>query len=158
MPHTRLSRTTVSLSLCMLVCHGCQQPGLNAREEDMEQTGPPAQTPQTKLGTEVSTMHEPPGGRLTLTSSSDSSPDTRRADTITSDRNGQDQLIANASQGNALTYARADTTITEANGKEVARKRPATAQLGSTEEQQAAAKKAKKRISPSSHKEYLQQT
>ncbi|MFM2428310.1 MAG: hypothetical protein RL012_194, partial [Bacteroidota bacterium] len=29
MPHTRLSRTTVALALCMFVFHGCQQPGLN---------------------------------------------------------------------------------------------------------------------------------
>ena len=155
MPHTRLSQTTVVLSLCMLVSHGCQQPGLNAREEDMEQTGPQTQTPQAKLGTGVSTMHEPPGGRLTLTSSSDSSPDTKRADTTAPDHNGQDPLTVHVPQSNTLALARANTTITEANGKEVARKRPATAQLDKIEEQRAVAKQAKIEAPSPAHKAWF---
>jgi hypothetical protein len=154
MPHTRLSRTTVALALCMFVFHGCQQPGLNAREEDMEQTGPPAQTPQTKLHIVASTMHKSPVSGLAMTSSSDSSPDAKHADPAALDFESTAQPIANVSQGNTLAPANADTTMTEAS-REVVRKRPATTQVGKQDEKLPATKHVEKETQSSSHKDWF---
>jgi ankyrin repeat protein len=152
MPHTRLSRTTAALALCMFVFHGCQQPGLNAREEDMEQTGPPARTPQAKLDIVASTMHKSPVSGLAMTSSSDSSPDAKHADPAALDFESTAQPIANVSQGNTLAPANADTTMTEAS-REVVRKRPATIQVGKQDEKLPATKHVEKETQSSSHKE-----
>jgi len=153
MPHTQLSLATVALLLCAYSFHSCQQPMLNAREEDGKQTAPQAQTPQTKLGTEAPATHRPSDAILTMTSSSDSSPG--HAGSATPDHDSQDQLMANASQGNALSGADTDTTITEVNGKKAAGKRPATTRLDRTEEPQAAVKQAKKEVPSTSHKAWF---
>lgn len=79
MSHMKFLWTLVALLLCTLLSHSCQQPGLNAIEEDIAQEAPPAQTPETKQGTEVRTTSEPSGAVLTMTDSSDSSPDAKHA-------------------------------------------------------------------------------
>ncbi len=156
MSHIQISWYAVAMCLCTLLSHGCQQPQLTVVGDEPTQKSPPASqelTPKYERSMEATKEHEPSG--IVLTSSSDSSPDTRHADPAAPDRNSQDQLMANASQGNTLTYARADTTITEANDKEVARKRPATTQLDKIEEQRAVAKQAKIEAPSPAHKAWF---
>ncbi len=155
MPHTRLSLATVALSLCMLTFHGCQQPRLNAREEDRKRTAPQAQAPQTKLGVEVLTTSEPSGAVLTMTSSSDSSPDTKHADRVAPNCDVASQSVTSAPRSNTLVSADEATTITKVSSKEVARKRLANTQLDVNEAQQAIAKKAKNETSSPSYKEWF---
>ena len=153
MLHILFLQTTAVLLLCAYVFHSCQQPRLNAREEDRKQTAPQAQTPQVKLSTKVPTTHESSSAILTMTSSSDSSPG--HAGPATPSHDNQEQLMANASQGGALAVADTDTIMAEANSKEVTRKRLATTPLGRTEAQQVAAKKTKKEGSSPSHKTWF---
>ena len=155
MPHTRLSLATVALSLCAYIFHGCQQPRLNAREEDIAQAAPSVQTPQSKQGKQTHTTPEPSGATLAPTSSSDSSPDTKHADRVAPNRDVESRSITSAPQSNTLASADGATTITKVSSKEVARKRLANTQLDVNEAQQTIAKKAKNEISFPSYKEWF---
>jgi hypothetical protein len=89
-----------------------------------------------------------------LTSSSDSSPDTKHTDPEALDRDATAQSIANAPQGSALASTLADATMTEAN-REVSRKRPSTTQVGKHDKKLPAANHAEKETPPRSHKEWF---
>ncbi len=66
------------LLLYAFLFNSCQQPGLNAREDNIAQADTPAQTPQTEQGTPILTTPESPSTRLVMPSTSDSSPDTKQ--------------------------------------------------------------------------------
>lgn len=154
MSHMKFLWTVVALLLCALLSHSCQQPSLNAIEEGIAQEAPPAQTPETKQGTEVRTTSEPSGAVLTMTSSSDSSPGVKQADTTAPDHDNAAQSIVSMPQSSTLALASADTTMTEAS-REVERKRPATTQVGKHDEKLPATKHVKKETQSSSHEEWF---
>ncbi|MHA7877381.1 MAG: ankyrin repeat domain-containing protein [Bacteroidota bacterium] len=112
-----------------------------------------ALTPKAARDTEGTNQYEISG--VVLTSSSDSSPDAKHTDSVVSDRDGQDQPMASTPQGHMLAHANADNTMTEAKDRGVARKRPATAQLHGTVEQQVVTKQARSEISSPLHQKWF---
>jgi ankyrin repeat protein len=141
--------------LCALILHGCQQTKLNVIGDGPIQEAP--QTPQLlatqpEQVTNAAKHHEL--CCIVLTSSSDSSPDTKHTDPASLDRDATAQSIANAPQGSTLAAASVDTIATDAN-REVSRKRPATTQLGKHNEKLPATKHAGKETPSRSHEAWF---
>jgi ankyrin repeat protein len=141
--------------LCALTLHSCQQPTLNVIGDEPTKESP--QTPQllaTQSGQVTNATKKQAPCCIVLTSSSDSSPDTKPADSGALDRDATAQSMANAPQGSAVASAKADTIMPEAN-REVSRKRPATTQVDKHDEKLPATNHAAKEIPSHSHKKWF---
>jgi Ankyrin repeats (3 copies) len=141
--------------LCALALHSCQQTPLNVVGDEPTEESP--QTPQLlstqpKQSTNATKEQEP--CCIVLTSSSDSSPDTKHTDSESLGRDATAQSIANAPQGSTMAAANADAIAADAN-REVSRKRPATTQVGKHNEKLPATKHAEKETPSRSHEAWF---
>jgi Ankyrin repeats (3 copies) len=137
--------------------HSCQQPKLNVVGDDPTEESPQTSqvlSAQPQHATSATSKHEP--RCIVLTSSSDSSPDTKCTDLEALDRDAATQSIVNAPQGSTLASAHADDDLamTEAN-REVTRKRPVNMQITKQDEKILAAKRAKKEAQSLTHEEWF---
>jgi Ankyrin repeats (3 copies) len=147
--------TRVTMLLCALALHSCQQTPLNVVGDEPTEESP--QTPQLlstqpKQSTNATKEQEP--CCIVLTSSSDSSPDTKHTDSESLGRDATAQSIANAPQGSTMAAANADAIAADAN-REVSRKRPATTQVGKHNEKLPATKHAEKETPSRSHEAWF---
>ena len=141
--------------LCALILHSCQQPTLNVIGDEPTKESP--QTPQllaTQSGQVTNATKKQAPCCIVLTSSSDSSPDTKPADSGALDGDATAQSMANAPQGSAVASAKADTIMPEAT-REVSRKRPATTQVDKHDEKLPATNHAAKEPPSRLHKEWF---
>jgi Ankyrin repeats (3 copies)/Ankyrin repeat len=156
MPLTKTPRTRVTMLLCALMLHSCQQPKLNVVGDDPTKESPQTSqvlSAQSQHATSATSKHEP--RCIVLTSSSDSSPDAKRTDLEVLDRDAATQPIVNVLQGSAVTSAHADAlAMTEAN-REGTRKRLVNMQISRQDEKILAAKHAKKEAKSLTHEAWF---
>jgi len=146
MTYNPFSWSVVATLLCVLVLHSCQQPKLHVVGDDpAQETSKPIQelTQKAMQSPEATKTHAISG--VILTSSSDSSPDSKE-DTKVSSNNAR-QLSIFTRQDDSLSPNKADIATSEASN--LSKKRPATAQVSMKDE---ASKKEK--LSPS-HNEWF---
>ncbi len=147
--------TTMTVLLSALILHSCRQPKLNVVGDHPTEESPttpqllPTQPEQVQ---DASKKHEPCG--IVLTSSSDSSPDTKRTVSEALDHDATAQSIVNRPQGSTLAFANVGTVMAKAD-REVSRKRPATTQAGKHDEQLPTTKHAEKETPSRSHEAWF---
>jgi Ankyrin repeats (3 copies) len=126
MSRTQSTLSSLAVIVCGLVLHGCQQSTLNVLGDDS--TNKSFQTPQvlstqSEQGTETTRKYEL-SSIIVLTSSSDSSPDSKNADKLMADSETKASSITNVPKYSVLVPVNTDTIVSEAGSSAFTKKRP----------------------------------